>query len=66
MPLVKYGIPEYIMTERFDGHNNAFYFNMKYLVAVLDENTNRLIGIMSTGAARLASTPKKALNVSFI
>jgi hypothetical protein len=65
-PLVKYGIPEYIMTERFDGHNNAFYFNMKYLVAVLDEKTNQLIGIMSTGAARMASAPKKAMNVSFI
>jgi hypothetical protein len=65
-PLVKYGIPEYLMTERFVGHNNAFYFNMKYLVAVLDEKTNQVTGILSTGTARLASSPKKAMNVSFI
>jgi hypothetical protein len=65
-PIVKYAMPEYIMTERFDGHDNVFYFKMKYLVAVLDEQTNQVTGLLSTGAVQLASAPKQTMKISCI
>ena len=60
------GIPEYFITERFEGHNNAYIFKMKYAMSLQDEHTGATTAFISTGSVQLADAPKVGLNVSFI
>lgn len=66
LPLVTYGVPEYLIAERFEGHDNVFHFNMKNITAVLDAKTRRPVGVCSTGSAKLAKTRKDAKKLKFI
>ncbi len=65
-PVYVYDLPEYLITERFEGHNNAFMFKMGFAAAIVDEATSKPVGLLTTGRATLTPHPKIGMNVSFI